>query len=192
MAVLAHRHHRDSSFVSPTTSSSPWIRRTRLWRRLGDRNTLRSPRSAPSCCLCPFCCTRAMQTHCLPPHCSTLVHTAPHCSTHSTLLHNHRPLSRASGDKSFRRDVFSREARRHRLMCILAATPLLQLFLFCNCSRATSAGTRFNYTSAAQVLRPTQILPALGIQIMETTHTRKHQSQKTWSWLLNRPIWTDH
>ena len=90
-----------------------------------------SPRSAQSCCLCPFCCTRAMQTHCLPPHCSTLLHTAPH----STLLHNHRPLSRASGDKSFRRDVFSREARRHRLMCILAATPLLQLFLFCNCSR---------------------------------------------------------
>ena len=126
--------------------------------------------------VCVLFAARARCKHIVCPH------TAPHCSTlvtHSTLLHNHRPLSRASGDKSFRRDVFSREARRHRLMCILAATPLLQLFLFCNCSRATSAGTRFNYTSAAQVLRPTQILPALGIQIMETTHTRKHQSQKT-------------
>ena len=69
----------------------------------------------PKCTDAPFCCSARDANTLFAP--TTLL----------LLLHNPRPLSewtRASGDKSFGRDVFSRDARRrHHLMCILAAEP---------------------------------------------------------------------
>ena len=135
---------------------------------------------------------RAMQTHCLHP----LLH-------YTTTLMVHSQWRGASGDKSFRRDVFSRDARqRHHLMCILAAAePTLlysynQLYTsnsFCfaiagACKQAAEhLLVGIQLYDRLRFCACTQILPALGIQIVALAYSET-ATTKDLSWLLNQPI----
>ena len=137
----------------------------------------------PKCTDGPFCCTARDANTLFAP--TTLL----------LMLHNPRPLSEwtsASGDKSFGRDVFSRDARqRHHLMCILAAEPN-----YYRCTRPTlfvlqlqglGTGSGEHLVVGIQLYDRLRFCAGyhcpdssgLGNSNCGAAHTRKQQPQKT-------------